>query len=98
MQFSHIDPFFFFASSTLGFVHMIDTRNGVIMRTYRGHAAPINSFLEVKEHNLLVTAGDDFVCNVYDLSKAPTSVPEEREKPKKVKFEEGATDGGDGQP
>ena len=71
MVFSQIDPFFFYASSTLGFVHMIDTRNGAIMRTYRGHAAPINNFLEVREHNLLVTAGDDFVCNVYDLSKAP---------------------------
>ena len=69
--FSEIDPFFFFASSTLGFVQMIDARNGTIMRTYRGHAAQVNDFVEVKEHNLLVTAGDDFVCNIYDLGKAP---------------------------
>jgi hypothetical protein len=46
---------------------MLDVRSGNILRTYKGHAASINDFIEVKEHKMLVTAGDDFVCNVYDL-------------------------------
>ena len=71
--FSELDPHLFYASSTLGHVTIVDVRNGEIQATYRGHAAPINDFLEVKEHKLLVTAGDDFVCNVYDLTKKPTS-------------------------
>jgi WD40 repeat protein len=50
---------------------VIDIRNGNILRTYKGHQAPINDFIEVKEHKILVTAGDDFVCNVYDLTKEP---------------------------
>lgn len=85
--FSQIDPFFFYASSTLGFVHMIDARNGTVMRTYRGHAAQINNFLEVTEHNLLVTAGDDFVCNVYDLGKPPPSQIAAQEKKAKSEAE-----------
>jgi len=73
--FSELDPNLFYVSSTLGHVTIIDVRNGDVQRTYRGHAAPINDFLEVKEHKLLVTAGDDFVCNVYDLTKEPKSQP-----------------------
>lgn len=52
---------------------MIDVRSGALLRTYRGHAASINDFIEVKQHNLVITAGDDFVCNVFDLSKEPES-------------------------
>lgn len=33
--------------------------------------APINDFIEVIQHKILVTAGDDFSCNVYDLTKEP---------------------------
>ena len=64
----------FYASSTLGNVVIIDARNGQLLRTYKGHAAPINDMLENKYHKLLVTAGDDFTCNVYDLSKEPDSM------------------------
>ena len=59
---------------------MLDVRNGSIMRTYYGHAAQINTMIEVKEHRLLVTAGDDFVCNVYDLSKLPPSAEKKTDK------------------
>jgi hypothetical protein len=45
--FSQIDPSMFYASSTRGDIIIIDVRNGVKMRTYRGHAAPINDFIEV---------------------------------------------------
>lgn len=69
--FSKLDTFNFFASSTLGNIVVIDIRNGNLIRVYKGHQAPINDFIEVKEHKLLVSAGDDFVCNVYDLTKEP---------------------------
>jgi len=78
-MFSEIDQNLFYISSTLGNVIIIDVRSGNTLRTYKGHLAPINDFLEVKDHRLLVTAGDDFVCNVYDLSKEPKSVIMERE-------------------
>lgn len=74
VKFSEIDDSMFYASSTRGDVVIIDVRNGMKLRTYKGHAAPINDFVEVLEHRLLVTAGDDFVCNVYDLSKEPESM------------------------
>jgi len=75
----------FYASSTLGNVVIIDVRNGQILRTYKGHAAPINDMVEVVEHNLLITAGDDFTCNVYDLTKTPDSMkpkPKQKEEEK----------------
>ena len=37
VMFSSIETQCFFAASTLGFVHMIDVRNGGILRTYYGH-------------------------------------------------------------
>jgi WD40 repeat protein len=69
--FSEIDPCIFYASSTIGNLLVIDVRSGNIIRTYRGHMAPINDFIEVIQHKILVTAGDDFSCNVYDLTKEP---------------------------
>ena len=62
-----MDPNLFFASSTLGNLLVIDVRNGNILKIYKGHQASINDFVEVPQHKLLVTAGDDFMCNVYDL-------------------------------
>ena len=70
----------FYASATSGDVIIVDVRSGTICRTYKGHAAPINDFIEVPEHKLLVTAGDDFVCNAYDLSEEPKSMKVAREK------------------
>ena len=72
--FSEIDTCMFYLSSTLGDIVIIDVRNGHKMRTYKGHAAPINDFIEVAQHKLLLTAGDDFNCNVYDLAKMPDSM------------------------
>lgn len=74
LKFSEIDPCMLYCSSTLGDLIILDVRNGDILRKYKGHAAPINDFLEVPEHKLLVTAGDDFNCNVYDLSTEPDSM------------------------
>jgi len=77
VQFSTLDVHIFYAASTLGSVVAIDVRSGALLRTYKGHAAPINDFLEVPEHKVLVTA-DDFLCNVYDLTKPPkSSLPKE---------------------
>ena len=67
-MFSEVDQNMFYASSTLGNVLIIDTRGGQILRTYKGHAAAINDMIEIPQHRVLVTAGDDFICNVYDLS------------------------------
>jgi len=72
----------FYASSTLGHVVIIDVKGGNLVRTYKGHAAPINDMIEVPEHKLVITAGDDFNCNVYDLTKEP-----EKSKPKKEEEE-----------
>lgn len=73
VQFSTLDIHMLYASSTVGHVSVIDVRSGQVLRTYKGHAAPINDFLEVPQHKVLVTAGDDFVCNIYDLTKPPKS-------------------------
>ena len=69
--FSKIEPCVFYASSTLGNLLVMDVRSGTVLRTYKGHQAPINDFIEVLQHKILVTAGDDFMCNVYDLTKDP---------------------------
>lgn len=85
MQFSKVDQNMFYASSTSGDIIIVDVRSGAICRTYKGHAAPVNDFIEVAEHKLLVTAGDDFVCNVYDLSEEPKSMKTARDKAAKEK-------------
>ena len=58
----------FYASSISGDLLIFDVRSGELLRTYKGHLAAINDFVEVPEHKVVVTAGDDFVCNVYDLT------------------------------
>jgi len=81
IQFSTLDAHIFYAASTVGHMLVIDVRSGALLRTYKGHAAPINDFLEVPEHKKIVTAGDDFLCNIYDLTKPPkSSLPKEDEK------------------
>ena len=90
VQFSELDPHLFYASSTLGSICALDVRSGAIARTYKGHAAPINDFLEVIQHKILVTAGDDFVCNVYDLTKEPKSA--QKAKVEKETMEENKED------
>ena len=68
-----MDPHLFYASATNGDMLILDVRSGDLCRTYKGHLATINDFVEVPEHKVLVTAGDDFVCNVYDLTQTPKS-------------------------
>lgn len=59
MQFSLIDPQLFIAASTLGELYLIDPRSAEVVRTFKGHAAPINDFIEVEKTGCIVTAGDD---------------------------------------
>ena len=67
LVFSNILTHVVYASSTLGDMQMIDVRDGTVVKTFKGHAAPINDFMEIKELELLVTAGDDHQCFVFDL-------------------------------
>jgi len=46
---------------------MIDVRDGSVIKCFKGHAAPINDFVEVKFLELVVTAGEDNQCLVFDL-------------------------------
>jgi hypothetical protein len=48
-----------YAASTMGYLQLIDVRDGKTLKTFRGHAAPINDFVEVKALEIIVTAGDD---------------------------------------
>jgi len=54
-----------YAASTLGDFFVIDVRSGVVVNTYKGHAAPINEFVEVYQRKWIVTAGDDNQCNIF---------------------------------
>ena len=66
------------AASTLGDVSLIDPRNGAILKTIKGHCASINDIKEVvgclEDENqvMLVTAGDDNQCLVFDTTTIPT--------------------------
>ena len=48
---------------------MIEVRDGSVLRTLKGFTSQINSMVEVKETELLVTAGDNSTCCVFDVSK-----------------------------
>lgn len=83
-----------FASSTNGSIVQLDIRNGTILSTYRGHAGPINSFVEIVSEAIhwIATAGDDKKVNIYDLSKPSPSWQKhlenkEQKKGLKVSFE-----------
>ena len=67
LVFSIIDPQLFYAASTLGDLFMIDCRNGEIVKTFKGHAAPINDFVEIEKTGCIATAGDDNQCMVFSL-------------------------------
>lgn len=54
-----------YAGSTLGDFFVIDVRTGEVVRTYKGHAAPINNFVEARQREWVITAGDDNQCNVF---------------------------------
>lgn len=45
---------------------MLDVRDGTTIRNFKGHAAPINDFIEVRFLELIVTGGDDNQCLVFD--------------------------------
>lgn len=54
-----------YAGSTLGDFFIIDARTGEVVKAYKGHAAPINHFVEAKQREWVITAGDDNQCNVF---------------------------------
>jgi hypothetical protein len=49
-------------------------RDGKLVKTFKGHAAPINDFIEVKPLEIVVTAGDDRQCLVFDLRGITTGM------------------------
>jgi WD40 repeat protein len=55
------------AASTLGELYCIDVRNGETVRTYKGNTGPINDFVEVSPLEIVVTAGEDRECRIFDL-------------------------------
>jgi WD40 repeat protein len=60
-------PNVIYAASTLGDLFLIDQRNGVVIKAFKGHAAPINALIEMPENKTVVTAGDDNQCMAFDL-------------------------------
>jgi bifunctional ADP-heptose synthase (sugar kinase/adenylyltransferase) len=54
-----------YAGSTLGDFFIIDVRSGEVVKQFKGHAAPINCFVEAKQREWIVTAGDDNQCNIF---------------------------------
>jgi WD40 repeat protein len=50
----------------------IDVRDGKVVRTFRGNTGPINDFVEVKPLEIVVTAGEDRECRVFDMRGAFT--------------------------
>jgi len=54
-----------YAASTLGDLFIIDVRSGVVVKAFKGHAAPINYFVEAKQREWVITAGDDNQCNIF---------------------------------
>ena len=59
LLFSQVRQHILLAASTLGEFFLIDVRDGAILKNFKGHAAPINDFIEVKQLELVVTGGDD---------------------------------------
>ncbi len=51
----------------MGDLLCIDVRNGETVRTFRGNTGPINDFVEVSPMEIVVTAGEDRDCRVFDL-------------------------------
>ena len=60
-------PHLLLAASTLGDLHVVDVRDGSTVKTFKGNTGAINDIAEVSALQLVVTAGDDRVCRVFDL-------------------------------
>lgn len=65
--FSETNPHILLAASTLGDFHCIDVRNGTTIKTLRGNTGPINDFIEVSPLEIVVTAGEDRECRIFDI-------------------------------
>jgi hypothetical protein len=42
-------------------------RDGKVVKTFKGNTGPINDFIEVKDQEIVVTAGEDRECRVFDM-------------------------------
>ena len=71
-----------YASSTHGNIHVIDVRDCALIQTFYGHSSPINDFIVVGD--LIVTAGDDCKCNVFDLNTFNGKALKETEESEKI--------------
>ena len=72
LLFSKVNTNCLIAASTLGDVSVIDPRNGAVLKTFKGHFASINDIKEVTLEDgthMLLTAGDDNHCLVFDAAK-----------------------------
>ncbi len=67
IEFSQNHPQILYAASTLGDLQCIDVRDGKVVKTFKGNTGPINDFVEVKPLEILITAGEDRECRVFDL-------------------------------
>ena len=67
LRFSEIEREHLFIGSTAGTVYRMDVRNSEIVKQYQGHSDAVMAFAESRAHNVLVSAGDDKQCLVFDL-------------------------------
>jgi WD40 repeat protein len=70
LLFSSVKPHILLASSTLGDFFLLDVRDGRAVKQLKGHAAPINDFIEIPQYELVVTGGDDNCCLVFSITEA----------------------------
>ena len=62
-----------YACSVDGTVAMVDYRSGSIVKRLSGHTSGIMDFDFDEEENILVTAGDDAVCLIFDIRMSPSN-------------------------
>jgi len=67
MLFSKIHNHILYVGSTYGSIYIFDIRNGEITKTLKGHVAPVMEIVENVTHNVLISAGDDRKCLVFQL-------------------------------
>lgn len=68
------------AASTMGDTCIIDPRNGAILKTIKGNLGPVNDIIELALEDgtqLLVTAGDDSQCLVFNDQSGSAPTPDE---------------------
>lgn len=67
LLFSSLYEEFLYVGSTSGKIYKYDIRDGQCKHTYKGHTDAVMEMVENRAHNVLVTAGDDKQCLVFDM-------------------------------